>query len=120
MAAVGKRKFPTFFICWSDSRNHSWALAWLGVGGREGAPPRAEPRDAERPGGPTEAVALDTPKASPFLPWDPVNAPFSWATLSWFTGTTASPTEFHPLTVTSGSLPSVSPQTKWEDSEAPL
>lgn len=54
MAAVGK--FPTFFICWSDSRDHSWALAWLGEGGqvrvvgREGAPPRVEPRDAERPG----------------------------------------------------------------------
>lgn len=72
MAAVGKRKFPTFFICWSDSRNHSWALAWLGVGGKEGAPTRAEPRDAERPGGPTEAVALDTPKASPFLPGAPL------------------------------------------------
>ena len=46
--------------------------------------------------------------------------PFPWATLSWLPGTTASVTEFHPLTVTSGSLPSVSPQIKWEDFEAPL
>ena len=123
MAAVGKRKFPTSFICWSDSRDHSWALAWLGGagggGGQGGGTSQSRAKGCREAGGPTEAVAPDTPKA-PSLPWGPVDAPSPWATLSWLPGTTASVTEFHPLTVTSGSLPSVSPQIKWEDFEAPL
>ena len=88
-------------------------------GGQGGGTSQSRAKGCREAGGPTEAVAPDTPKA-PSMPWGPVDAPSPWATLSWLPGTTASVTEFHPLTVTSGSLPSVSPQIKWEDFEAPL
>lgn len=88
----------------------------MGVGaGRGHLPEQSQGVQGGR--GPNRSSCSGHPKASAFLPGDPVNAPLF---LGHFELATASVTKFRPLTVTSGSLPSVSPQIKWEDFEAPL